>query len=224
MVQVAYGLTPAAWGHMDAASMNTSFSARFGSSSKFHTVRQNHGNLIAIKTPEAEGEEIADACILLCNTLHDTWTGVGVKVADCVPVICFSPDGKVVAAIHAGWKGIRKDIVAKTFIILEQYAPINTYRIYLGPHQRLCCYRVHHSMYEEWRAAHGIETTRVQNNQRYVDLTTTIYKQLWRVGVNVKYIHDDGVCTGCVYPRYFSHRRSGGAKGRSLGFVAVKKV
>lgn len=39
---------------------------------------------------------------------------IAVSTADCVPVLVYAPDKKVVAAIHAGWRGTVKQIVAKT--------------------------------------------------------------------------------------------------------------
>ena len=37
---------------------------------------------------------------------------VGVKTADCVPILLVDPDDPVVAAIHAGWRGSAENIVA----------------------------------------------------------------------------------------------------------------
>lgn len=39
---------------------------------------------------------------------------VGVRTADCVPVMLYAPDVKAVAAVHAGWKGTVGGIVANT--------------------------------------------------------------------------------------------------------------
>lgn len=39
---------------------------------------------------------------------------IAVSTADCVPVLVYAPNKKVVAAIHAGWRGTVKQIVAKT--------------------------------------------------------------------------------------------------------------
>lgn len=43
-----------------------------------------------------------------------TDVAVGVRTADCVPVILYAPDIKAVAAVHAGWKGTVGRIVANT--------------------------------------------------------------------------------------------------------------
>ncbi len=42
---------------------------------------------------------------------------IAVSTADCVPVLVYAPDKKVVAAIHAGWRGTVKQIVAKNHLL-----------------------------------------------------------------------------------------------------------
>ena len=39
---------------------------------------------------------------------------IGIRTADCVPVLLFDPKIRVVAAIHAGWRGTVGHIVQKT--------------------------------------------------------------------------------------------------------------
>ena len=36
---------------------------------------------------------------------------VGVVTADCVPVLAASADGRAVAAIHAGWRGLAAGVI-----------------------------------------------------------------------------------------------------------------
>ncbi|HEY1086209.1 MAG TPA: laccase domain-containing protein, partial [Archangium sp.] len=44
-------------------------------------------------------------------------TAVGVRTADCVPVLIEDPRGRV-AAVHAGWRGVIDEIVARTIEVL----------------------------------------------------------------------------------------------------------
>jgi len=38
---------------------------------------------------------------------------LGVIVADCVPVLIYDKNLKIISAIHAGWKGVYKEIIKK---------------------------------------------------------------------------------------------------------------
>ena len=58
--------------------------------------------------------------------------------ADCVPIL-MEGDG-VVAAVHAGWRGTAKGIVAKA--VAEMDCPADTIRAWIGPAIGPCCYQV----------------------------------------------------------------------------------
>ena len=45
---------------------------------------------------------------------------IGVRTADCVPVLLYDPDKQVVAAVHAGWKGTVQRITQKTVVFMQQ--------------------------------------------------------------------------------------------------------
>ncbi|HEY4329016.1 MAG TPA: laccase domain-containing protein, partial [Phycisphaerae bacterium] len=79
-------------------------------------VRQVHGRMVELIEPEPEGEyaetleaEVRDRYSgqLSADGLVAAVPGVllTVRVADCVPVLLASEDGRVVAAVHAGWRG-----------------------------------------------------------------------------------------------------------------------
>ena len=44
---------------------------------------------------------------------------IGVRTADCIPVLLYAPDIEAVAAVHAGWRGTVGDIVGATVSRLE---------------------------------------------------------------------------------------------------------
>src|SRR5699024_1175483 len=43
-----------------------------------------------------------------------------VRTADCVPVLLASCDGRIVSAVHAGWRGIVAGVIANTIKNLKQ--------------------------------------------------------------------------------------------------------
>lgn len=45
---------------------------------------------------------------------------IGVRTADCVPILLYDPVCRVVAAIHSGWKGTVQRISQKTLFLMKQ--------------------------------------------------------------------------------------------------------
>ncbi len=58
-------------------------------------------------------------------------TVCAVLTADCLPILLCSDCGDVVAAIHAGWRGLAQGIVAETLTQLP--LPANQFRAFIGP-------------------------------------------------------------------------------------------
>lgn len=73
------------------------------------TPRQTHTSNVAIVTSPDQSFPDTDALIT-----QRTDIAVGVRTADCVPILMHAPDIKAVAAVHAGWKGTAGRIVGKT--------------------------------------------------------------------------------------------------------------
>ena len=58
--------------------------------------------------------------------------GVGciVMTADCLPVLLWSDDGREIAAVHAGWRGLAAGILEKTGTVRIQTASVHAW---VGP-------------------------------------------------------------------------------------------
>lgn len=68
------------------------------------SAKQVHGNALVQVLEGADPEEIAQ------KEADALWTkaqniAVGVRTADCVPILLAFKDGRAVAAVHAGWRG-----------------------------------------------------------------------------------------------------------------------
>jgi polyphenol oxidase len=131
-----------------------------------------------------------------------------VFVADCFPVM-LAGEGAV-AALHAGWRGLARGIVAEGVAALRELGEDGPLTAAIGPGARGCCYEVG----DEARAAFG-------TTARTLDLARIAAGQLAAAGVDE--VHETGLCTICARddngPRFFSHRRDGGVTGRQAGVV-----
>src|SRR6185369_9988497 len=69
---------------------------------------------------------------------------IGVCVADCAPILLCDPEKKVIAVVHAGWKGTAAGLVAKTVAGLQSEFGSNPalLQVAIGPCIQKCCYEV----------------------------------------------------------------------------------
>jgi YfiH family protein len=73
---------------------------------------------------------LADAAIIT-----QPGRAVAFTTADCVPLVCVSAQQRVVAAIHAGWRGLAAGIVERTIEVLTNTCDIRseTLNVWIGP-------------------------------------------------------------------------------------------
>ena len=65
-----------------------------------------------------------------------------ISFADCLPIFFFEPEKRIVASIHAGWKGIASGIIKNTVEIFSGNYDVDPETIIaaVGPSIGPCCY------------------------------------------------------------------------------------
>ncbi len=186
----------------------------------FHTLKQVHGNTIVhigrgevTKELEADGMLTTEQNVLL-----------GIKTADCVPVLLVAPHHRGVGALHAGWRGTMKAISLRAVEICTEYWDVAPTQLWvaLGPSIGGCCYQVGceigEPLFEHW--GDGQRTTwNRQGEKGYLDLRAINRMQLIRAGVPNKQIQCVGACTFCHPDEFTSYRREGAQAGRQLSVI-----
>jgi polyphenol oxidase len=89
---------------------------RLASDQKPCRVHQVHGKTIARVVAGRNFDTDAKADAIISD---DPQRVISVRVADCVPVLLASDDGKIVAAVHAGWRGVVAGIVIQALRQME---------------------------------------------------------------------------------------------------------
>jgi len=121
---------------------------------------------------------------------------LSVRVDDCVPVLYFDPQTKVVAASHCGWRGIMNGLAKK---IVEEMAceGIDTkdLLIVFGPAARVCCYEVGEALANDFKKEFGISVVEKRNGKFFLNLQLCLQVQLESTGVSQKNIFDSQICT-----------------------------
>ena len=95
------------------------FTTRRDSVLPYHVIQghQVHGSRVAvIDRPETTKEELEGYDAFVTNL---PGVAIGVRTADCVPILLYGPKNRTIAAIHSGWKGTVQMISRKVIGILE---------------------------------------------------------------------------------------------------------
>jgi purine-nucleoside/S-methyl-5'-thioadenosine phosphorylase / adenosine deaminase len=145
---------------------------------------------------------------------------VGVRVADCVPVLVASTETGAVAAIHAGWRGVVAGVVPAGVELLGRGGLLAA----IGPCIGACCFEVGADVAEHFvsrRGAIGFVTRRA-GDKAYVDLRAAVRAQLRALGLADDAIDDVPGCTKHEPDRFHSFRRDGANSGRMLAAIATR--
>lgn len=143
-----------------------------------------------------------------------TTNPIGVKAADCVPILLAKKDGSKVAALHAGWRGTKEKIVEKFSHTLEaQGEKFSDWVAAIGPAIGGCCYEVSEELIADFiKTFPGMEADLISPAFRKLDLQAVNAYELHRLGISALDIIDE--CTYCSMdklkgPMFHSFRREG---------------
>jgi purine-nucleoside/S-methyl-5'-thioadenosine phosphorylase / adenosine deaminase len=193
---------------------------------KLVTVNQVHGtDLLVLDEPNPDYGHFLR---LECDGIITNQPGVmlGVGVADCVPLLLVAPDQRVVAALHAGWKGTAGGIAGKGVATMTKLfgAHPQEIRAAVGPAIGPCCYEVDEPVRAAFRlSGHGWDefTVARAGGGWGLDLAIANRQQLLDAGLLPANIETADRCVCCQHDWFFSYRRDGGETGRQLGFVML---
>ncbi|WP_420111042.1 peptidoglycan editing factor PgeF [Pseudactinotalea sp.] len=144
--------------------------------------------------------------------------GIGVMVADCVPVLLSDPGAGVVATAHAGRPGLVAGVVGNAVTAMtERGARAESIRAVLGPSICGRCYEVPEQLREDVEAAVPGTATRTSWGTPAIDIATGVVSQLHELGLTQ--VDRVDACT-YEHERYFSYRRDG-VTGRFAGVIAL---
>lgn len=181
--------------------------------------RQVHGVRVARVVPGSAAPGEADALVGAGPGVL-----VGVRTADCVPVLLADAGGSRVAAVHAGWKGLAAGVIPAALAALraEGCAPSDLVAV-VGPHIGACCYEVDAPVLEAL-ARFGGELAEASTPTRpghvRLDLGRLARGDLLR-SLSPDAVARIGGCTCCEAECFHSYRRDGERSGRLVHWVAT---
>jgi YfiH family protein len=154
---------------------------------------------------------------------------IGIVTADCVPVLMASRDGRLIAGLHAGWRGAAQGILQES---VRQFGAhgvaAEDILVATGPHIHACCYEVSDAFYQtllETPAGYLVRSRAEQlfsslprnpnpdspaareKNSLWFDLSAFCQLQLLEAGVRREHIDCLATCTYCNPGMLGSYRR-----------------
>ena len=156
----------------------------------------------------------------VCDALLTTEPGVAlcVRTADCLPIVVAG--GGVIAAVHAGWRGLAADILGATVrrFAAEFGVEAGSLEVVIGVGIGPCHYQVGREVIEALSAP-PVAGEGWQGDGR-VDLARWAAGRLRATGVGRERILTLPGCTFCT-PGYHSYRRDGARAGRQWNAVIL---
>jgi YfiH family protein len=187
---------------------------------------QTHSDHVHIVTEVlSKGWEERWSAVADCDALITAQKRVmlGILTADCVPVLLYDPVCQVVAAVHAGWKGTRTNIVAQCVAKIQTHFGSDPKNIIagIGPSIGKCCYEVGEEVAGHFHAVSGAYELK-ENGKYLLDLQYINKYQLIKAGLEERHIEQSGICTACETERFFSYRKEQGCSGRFMSLIGMR--
>lgn len=156
---------------------------------------------------------------------------LGVRAADCVPVLAVHTGLGAYAALHAGWRGAAAGILPN---LLGRWAQMGGHasgvRLAFGPSIGRCCFEVRGDCLARFEAKHLAGAVESNGAAQHLDLARVLVTQAGLGGVSQEQIETLPYCTYCHEDRggshpFASYRRAGKQNvrtdGRNVAFIGT---
>ena len=197
----------------------------------YHVVtgHQVHGTKIAVITDSEIGRDDLDGYDAFITNLKGC--AIGVRTADCIPVLLYDPKNAAVAAIHSGWKGTLNRISQKTiFKMKELFGTVPAdLKAVIGPGICRKCFQVGEEVVNYFKG-NGIDIEPIyfwdgpkqegMKGGHHLDLIEENRLLLVECGVPADSIQVSGICT-YEDTRFYSARREGRECGRIINSIKL---
>ena len=155
----------------------------------------------------------------------DSSHALAIRVADCVPVLIADVQTRVVAAVHAGWRGVVCEIIPAT---LREFVARGSHMrdvcIAIGPCIQQDVFQIGESVALEFQQR-GLGSCVIPDpncqGKWLGDLPAAIDQQARGAGVANEHIENSGACTYQNPDYFFSYRRDGARSGRLAAVIGA---
>jgi YfiH family protein len=186
--------------------------------------RQTHSDHVEVVSAANHLPAVPDTDALITN---QPGIFVCVQTADCVPVLLYDPVKRVVAAIHAGWKGTISKIAGKTVQRMVETFDCNPTDILagIGPSIHMHAYEVGpevvSAVENNFSNSPALLKPSLKNGHAYFDLWEANKTVLEEAGIQEGNIEIMGLCSFEHPDLFYSARRDGTATGRMVSGIML---
>lgn len=186
--------------------------------------KQVHGNKIKVVKKDDRGKIIPNVDGLLTDQPGEI---LGVKTADCLPILFFEPEAKIIGVAHAGWRGVLARLPQKMIDQITRMGGLpKNLLVGIGPHICDKCYPVEKTRSQSFLAEFGKLEGMVGTGKKadFLDLAVPVQNQLIHSAVLPENILLSSSCTSCQSKEFFSYRKdSKKTYGEMLSIISLIK-
>ena len=151
---------------------------------------------------------------------------IAVLTADCTPILIYDNKIKMIAAIHAGWRGAFKGIIEKVIkFMIKKGCKFENMTAVIGPSISLKNYEVKEDFKRKFikKDKNNYKFFKKKKSKLYFDLTSYIYSSLKKIKItNIDVLNID---TFDIKNKFFSARRALKLKhndyGRNISIIML---
>lgn len=156
---------------------------------------------------------------------NSTGVALSVVTADCLPILIYEQNKKIIGAVHAGWKGASLGILRNALAAIRQDfggSPQDCI-VLMGPALGHCCFEIQRDVLEilQERLPYWPQVVKTTQNRFYFDLQLTNVLQAREMGVSHENIWTLDFCTFCQPGWFHSYRRDKSQAGRMISVISL---
>lgn len=178
------------------------------------TLRQIHSDRVLNAHNLSDREREGDA--LITDEINKS---IGVRTADCVPILLLDSKRRAIGVVHAGWRGTAAGIATRAIEQMRADFATHPADVYaaIGPCIRACCYEVGPEVASQFDAAFADPAAAGKFKLNLIEANRV---QMAAAGLHPARVFDCGLCTTCQSAQFFSYRRQPENPGRMIAAIS----
>jgi YfiH family protein len=186
----------------------------------FNPLREVKGEIVALTQIHSSITHKARAGLQLVGDglfTNEEGLNLYIRTADCLPIIFYHQEEKILALLHAGWKGTVLMIAKKFLLKMKQLYNLNYFdwEVALGPCIALPNYEVGKGVFEFFNKF-DIYGIKLKNGRYFLDLEEANIKILKKYGISKIYPFPEKTFTSELF---YSYRKGDRERNITVGVI-----